>query len=347
MNQQEIMSVLFLSKIFLVLTYTNEQNQTFSFLNVLIYISISTLLLLVFMFFLYKINKGKRDFLSLVSTENTVLSKVNLSLIILFFSVYIAQNSVKLISFTTGSIYKSTDFLPLAVLFFAIIGYSLYSGLSGVAKASVIIQLMFVIFIIVLGITSVYKMNMGELLSISELNKENYVQRGVSDLLLSYEVICVLFFVNKCDTTAKLYFSFIIKSFVVSVILFALLYITFGNFFSTQEYPFFALSMSENISIFQRIDGFFIVVWSMLAFVRISMLSLCVLDIAEKIFKNKKFLPIVLPIIFLVITLILNQGKIPEQILNQFLMVGFVYIVTQFIWVSVLKPRSEVIDEKN
>ncbi|MGL5972503.1 MAG: GerAB/ArcD/ProY family transporter, partial [Oscillospiraceae bacterium] len=293
LNNKDIIAILILSKIFSFLTLTYNNNQNDNFYSSLMTMFLTSLFLLIIAFVLFKLNKTKdMDILSLLITKNNTLTFLNITFLILMSLIYFYNIFDTFIIFTTDVIYTKSDYIVLALLFLGIIFYTIYNGISSLSKCARVILFLFYIFIFFLFVMSFTKFNIGNVTS--QPIKFNYNFNSTIDgFFNTFEFILIFFFLKHIKDEDKynkkkitIYTNFVWVSFILTIILMIISTLSVGPFLKNSKYPIYILSMTTDISFIQRLDGFFILIWTFIAFVKLTAIAFLITDIFHERFNK-------------------------------------------------------------
>lgn len=339
-NEQEIIPILILSKIFSILIIRYNDNTESNIYITILNLVVSNIVFLIFIIIIFKLNKNKNlDIFSLISFKSTFINKANLYLLLLLslfaFSIYF--NSF--MDFSTNTIYTKVDFLPLTILFFLIIGYTLYSGKKSLSKTSGIVLIIFILSLLLMFLLSIKDFNVSNVLN-QELKLNISLKNIATNFIETFEFILLLYFLKyykNSNKSYKVYFNFILISFVITLFIVILSTLAVGDFLKESQYPVYILSIVTNVSFLQRLDGIFIVVWVLVSFIKVTAIAFLISDIYDNIVKkeDKKFniIKILLMFVFVIIVRFnLNMAMFIYAIL-------FIYIIVLSIISMVLKER--------
>lgn len=336
----EFIAILILSKVFSIVTFNIYKNESVDFYSSILNLSVNSSLILFFsLIFMYLNNKIKLDIFSIITTNNKTFSLFNLLCLFLVSFIYFVYTLNTFLDFTTDAIYKKNDFLPICILLFLIIGYTLYNGISSISKTSIVVISLFYIFIAFLFLSLIIEFDFDNLM-FNENIKLN-LKYNIQSLVYNFEFILMFYFLKFCKKEKKIYFNYIIKSFVLIFILSLIAELTVGDFLKQFEYPFFSLSKITDASFFRRLDGFFIIIWIFISFVKISAISFLLYDTINKILSYFEFSINVVLFTFLnfIIYIVFKFFKIDN------INIGFIYM-TLFIYLMVLIFTSIILKNR-
>jgi len=306
-SEKEIIPILILSKVFSILIVKYTGDTTSNIYSTIFNLLITNSIFLVLLLLLFKINRDKNiNIFSAMSLKSHTLTNINLVILLLLgitaFSFYFNN----FLDFTTNAIYTKVDFLPLSILFFLIITYAMYSGIQALSKTSTIVLILFFALLIMLFLLTVRDFDINNILNeefIIDIEPKNIAM----NFLDTFEFILLLYllkYYKNGKKSYKLYVNFVIVSLAISIFIILISTLSVGEFLKGSNYPVFILSIVTNISFLQRLDGIFIIVWVLIAFVKIAVIAFLLkdtIDILLKKIKNKfTFLKMFLLFIFVI-----------------------------------------------
>lgn len=276
-TSNEFISLFILSKLFTLITFHKQSGNTQTFMDDILLTLCTSFILLVFCAFYYFLTKDHHsDLLTAFTFKFVPFRQLNFLLLFLY-SVYVAAtSSVQFLDFTVEAVYQKGDFMPLAVLFVCLLAYSMVSGFSPLAKTSVVVFALFVIFTVYLTIVLFPQLQLVNLKSEVSLSALDFLKTGAFNFTQNFELILLLIFIKETKPIKKVYTRWVFYSLGLILLLNVLLQLSMGAMLNAQSYPYYTLSiLSSNMSAFRRLDALFIVLWVFVSFVRIAFIGLC------------------------------------------------------------------------
>ena len=289
---QQIVTVLVLSRLYTLLTFTtNDSSLITSIAGIFTSIPFQLLLLLPGILILRKSND--QHLLDYTKEQSKLLFyffAIFLSLSFLFVSLYTMTTFE---DFLTTTLYPRHNSQSLTIAMLICVWIAVYYGFNSLLRMSQISSFFIgIVTVIILG----FALKDG-----SSYNLKPVIENPIQDLALLTFYTCIrdiellplfyLMFTQKQHFKKALCKYFTTTSVFMTVLLGITLYVL-GDYVLYQMYPLYTLTSFINASIFQRLDSFYAVIWVIIAFIRISFYLILGIDALKRIIPNNyhKFL---------------------------------------------------------
>ncbi len=300
-TSSQLITILVLSRLYTLLTFTTSD---ISFLSSIVSIFISIplqLIILLHGIMLIKRTEPNTHLLLYTQKESKLLFYI-FGLILSVFFIFMSLYTVTTFEdFLMTTLYPRQKSYTLSIAMLVCVWITAYYGLPSLLRMSRIssffIGFMTIIMLLfAFGDGSFYNIrpvieNPVKNLAISSLYK---VSRNLELLPLFY-----LGFTVKDEFKYILKRYFIFTSIILAILLSVILYVL-GDYITYQLYPLYTLTSFINVSIFQRLDSFYALIWVVIAFIKISFYLLLAIDVLKCMF-NKRYHQFILPSTLLII----------------------------------------------
>lgn len=285
-SQGQLLTLLFLSRIFTTITYFSLEPISLPTIIVTVIVSVAVDMILVIPAIL--IYKKYPD-------ENIVRAafKINKVLGYIIFAVYFA--AVVYIVFRTVRFFlfffKSTfpDLLPVvvvgALIMIAAI-YAAYLGMEAVARsAAVVLGLFVIMLVLVIGFT-VSDFEMINYYT-QPISADSFMSGVLSGISRSSEIVLLLLslpYLRK-GIVGSVYGFLALKLVVIEAVLISCM-LLLGSYVETTKFPFFTMCTYAKSSFIERLDAVFLVVWTLMGIVRLAFAAASVKPAVEAFAKK-------------------------------------------------------------
>ncbi len=296
-------SLLLISRIFTLMIYTADKG--FTSVSFLLGICLSTVIQGVLSLILILLVKksSANDFYSLISKNRFLM--IVLSLFYGAFFILSGGTVLKnFTSFANGLFFENVSAFVIAIPIISVAVYGAFMGIKSLSRSASVI---FCIFLFMFLITSVLSVDEISPATFNEttLSLSSVVKYTVYDISASPEFVMLPFFCLYSKNIRKDYFSFLSLRLVILTTSSFLMASVLKDFVNYTDFPFFTLSGA--VGGFIKSDALYLVIWTLSASVKLSLILHFVNIFTERI-PIKKHLKFILSGI--IITLISLTGTV-------------------------------------
>lgn len=303
--------LLLLGRIFTLMTYAPLTAEGWEYIPLATAISTAIQMVLVIPLVLLS-SRPDRVFL----LKNSPLTKTVAALYLVFFAAIGADSYAHFGGFLAEVFFPQDNKLALAAILFAVCIYSAVRGLAGIARAG---MLVFVLFIAMLLL--IFTVSAGEIKwqTLSLPQTKTLAGAVFEDLGNSSELVMAAFLMGRCEKPKRGVFTFLAGKLVILEVISILIITVLGKYAMLTQFPFFSLGSYAGLGGVQRLDAVYLVVWTLIAIIRISLTIFICGELLGKIFTGMKQKPKLAPVlvgaaIFLAGLPLLYGGEISERI---------------------------------
>ncbi|MEG0456746.1 MAG: GerAB/ArcD/ProY family transporter [Oscillospiraceae bacterium] len=270
----QLFQILFVSRIFSLLSYNTLTKDESS--PIIVFISIIISLILDFIIitpilFLQKNNKGANIIDSALEIS-PILGKIIASFYFIF-SIFICAITVsKFEFFLTSSVYVEASHILIVIMFIIVSVYAVYLGIEALSRFTFFVFLGFIITFLFIIIANIQNFDLTNIFYKNFDNSTNKIFNTVFSLSFkNTEYFLLLLCAGEVrGKVRKSVISWLVISTIVfEIISFAIL-ASLGKTADIELFPFYLLSGTAEISVFQRLDALHIAIWILIAFVKTS-----------------------------------------------------------------------------
>ena len=313
----QVLVLLFLSRVFTLMTYTPMFSEENSYAVYMTGVVISTAIQVLILLPIILLNKKYPDksFMEIANSKSSFLGAV-FSAGYLVFLISVGVNSVTHFErFLTSGFAHQTSAVSGGLVLIAIGIYGAYRGLQGIARSGgiVFITLISVIFLIIL--TSYKAVDMLNFTPQADFYYGNLFTAVKDDLSRSGEIALIApLMVYTKDLRKGVYGFIAAKLVIVEVILFFIITVL-GGYTELVEYPFYSLGSYSGGAV-ARLDAIYMVVWSLIAIINISLVIFACSEILKSYYKRLKFTEIITGVVIFLCTLPVFYKIVNQSIVN-------------------------------
>lgn len=267
--------MLLLTNTVFIFTLSELSVKPYELLPSLIPLLISTAISLFMFYFSYSVAiKSGKSVLEYITIKNKPLANV-FKAIYLFYFLY--AGSLILLSYTNLFV---TSVNRSAVMWFIILSmclsciYSGVKGLESLSRSCIIIFAFFVITVLIVTVGNFTYFDFDNLMNVK--SKENpldslvfYISTGI---LPSASAVLINRVKNNSFTKAALWQG---VAYIIDLVLVLSTVLVLGSFSLTQQYPVFSLSQTSGFSLFKGADGLAFALITFVAFIGLSLMTIC------------------------------------------------------------------------
>lgn len=270
----QIASLLFVSRVFSILTHSGSEFSGFGDTTIMLgsfIAGICSILLAYLISWVIRRNKANNllDLAGAASDRFGKFAYVTVGIVCLLVSIVTMVNFQHFLSL---AVYPQMGNSLFIICLSAVCVYAAFLGLEAISRFSVIIAVLVVISVIVAasGLSG----------DIRIINLNSPFEFGVKPILFSAyqgvvgntELLLFVVLLGRLNRKGNHTFTAsMILSMTCYQIVFFLMVATLGDYSSSQSFPIYTLMASANISIFQRLDFIFMVIWIFISFLKISL----------------------------------------------------------------------------
>ena len=296
-------SLLLISRIFTLMIYTADKG--FTSVSFLLGICLSTVIqgILSLILILLVKKSSADDFYSLIS-ENRFLMIV-LSLFYGAFFILSGGTVLKnFTSFANGLFFENVSAFVIAIPIISVAVYGAFSGIKSVSRSASVIFCIFAFMFLITSVLSAKKISPA-VFNETTLSLSSVVKYTIYDISASPEFVMLPFFCLYSKNIRKDYFSFLSLRLLILTISSFLMASVLKDFVNYTDFPFFTLAGA--VGNFIKSDALYLVIWTLSASVKLSLILHFVNIFTERI-PLKKHLKFILSGI--IITLISLTGVV-------------------------------------
>ncbi|MBR4092306.1 MAG: GerAB/ArcD/ProY family transporter [Oscillospiraceae bacterium] len=299
-------SLLLVSRIFTLMIYTSDKG--FTSVSFLLGICLSTviqgILSLVLIFLVKK--SSADDFYSLISKNRFLMIILSL----FYGAFFILSGSTVLKNFTSFAnelFFENVSPFLIAIPIVLVAVYGAFTGIKSVSRSASVIFCIFVFMFLSTAISSTGKISPA-VFDETSLSLSSVAKYTIYDISASPEFVMLPFFCLYSKNIRKDYFSFLSLRLIILTASSFLMASVLKDFVNYTDFPFFTLAGA--VGNFIKSDALYLVIWTLSASVKLSLILHFVNIFTEKI-PLKKHLKFILSGV--IITLISLTGIVTEN----------------------------------
>lgn len=270
-SASQMVTLLFLSRAFTLLTYSTKADQTSQHTGILISLALSAVLYVVALIPTFLLARKRRDY-SIIEWSFAVKPWFGKGVAAIYFAflVLVTANTISHFEFfLTSAIYPNASPTLFVVLFLLAVAYAVYMGLEACARMSG-----FVFWGVAAGTAFLFLCLFQKADAIYLRNPFNTdlmstLTTGLGGVGASLEIVTILLLIpmvrgNLPKATGVLSFMIMLYYQLVSIFTITSL----GEYAQTHLFPIYSLAAIAEFSVMQRLDSLFLTMWVFIAFVR-------------------------------------------------------------------------------
>ncbi|MBC3515718.1 GerAB/ArcD/ProY family transporter [Neobittarella massiliensis] len=273
-SQNQLVLLLFLSNLFSYLTYYTPKGAKVGFGSSIVGLVLGNLAALG-IGMLYFAIRGRlgHNLGEFLLEQNRVVGIVFSWLAAVFLGLAAVHSVCGFTSFIHRQIYTQTNYLVFLLPFLGVALFGLLVGIESLARTGTLIFALTAVSLAIVLLGTLPNIDPPSLYSYSSVNLGDTATafwgalRGNIDLL-----VALLLMQHQEKKSSRVFKKYFFLSTGTAVGLSLLVHLALGPYAATRNYPFYALAVFSDLSVLQRLDSFYLVVWVMVSFVRVVLL---------------------------------------------------------------------------
>ncbi|MDO5125404.1 MAG: GerAB/ArcD/ProY family transporter [Ruminococcus sp.] len=286
-SSYQFIAILLCSKLFCIMTYIPDEddNSAIILISIALTIIIEALLVIPIIAF-YNKNNGE-GLLSFASSKSRVLG-IGVSILFLLFSLWsIIETMGDLTFFLQYCFFDTYASWAVIIVISATAFYVAHTGISNLARISGIILITTIICLGLIFLGFKYHVDIIEL-NIAVAKPVSAVAKTIPKLLASAkEIVAFVILLDALrSNVGKTIYSYLGTTAVITLISATIVIVVLQNFVYLSKLPFFTLSAYSQTKIIQHYEGFFMVLWTLCALIKLTLFTICVQHCIHQILPN-------------------------------------------------------------
>ncbi|MEG0570195.1 MAG: GerAB/ArcD/ProY family transporter [Oscillospiraceae bacterium] len=345
----QIVSLLFLSRVFNVMTYIpvfaqKMEGTTLLLGNLLGFLGQFILIIPAIIF--YDVYKGKNVITVAYEKFNKfgiIIAAVYLIMMVLGAIGSLVGFEYFMVNAVFGDISAQFLIITMCIATF----YAAIIGIEGLARVSTIIFVLFFISTIVIITGSLKSASLLNITPIIDDDFSDILKCGLLSLSKNAElVLLIILFPNVKSSFKKCSFWLMSLSYVAIEVMAFLILAVLGKSWQDQTFPYFTLTSIAELSIFQRLDTLHMTMWVLISFLRISAFIIAANWILKQMlpYKKRKFSVLILIAIIPTLAIITSQNTSLMMAVNPTFGTSIILALELFIIPLILvcfKPKKQ------
>ena len=287
----EMIVLLFLTRVFTLLTFTAGGGSEISGFDDMIVLTLSfvlSMLLLIPLYFMFKYFPGQDIVDCTASAFSPAVSKIAAVIFWAFCIFKAAEASSGFVFFLSTAIYPSSLEIPITVSFILVCLYAAKKGIEPIARVG--------IYIFFASVFSYLFISLSLAMNVEIVNFTVPFSQGILKTAQSViqsqgvraDIVLLLIFLPYLKGSAsKVYVG---MSTLVLAVFLILTFVTvgaLGEYLDTQMFPYYSAAGIAEMGLFQRLDSLHMAIWVMVSFIRVSLFLLAATICSNKLLKPK------------------------------------------------------------
>ena len=281
-SSSQLIAILILCRLYTILTFTARDDSLLVCIVGTIMSVLLQLLLLVPFFFASRFIEPTNfwDTLNKKSRPLYYIWGALLSFFFLFMAIY-TLSTFK--DFLVITLFPRQNDSSLLLLMIVSVFFSVYYGLPSLLRMSSLVSFFIAIITVIMILFSLFDGSAYNIKPVLESPLQRIGFQAFYTSIRNFELIPLLYLAPR----VKKSFSSILKHYliitttIICILLFIIMFVL-GDYVKFQSYPLYALTSFLNVSIIQRLDAFYAVIWVTIAFIKISFYTLLCLDVLQR-----------------------------------------------------------------
>ena len=269
----QLVSILFLCRVFQVLVliprHTAKANGSAIVFATFIYMAIAVLIIILCQMLFKKC--GNDNLFVCAQKQGKAFGTIISSIYFLFFVFFGASTMANFEYFLTTAVYPYQSSLMINILLIICTAYVVFMGPEAFGRMSVLITVLFIFVLAIVVVTSIPYMDMLFLHSPFAKGYGEVLTAVWTGFVASNELVLIYFYgpmAGKKFLKAGVIWA-ILTAAILATISFATLTVL-GYFGATQQYPIYALFSQAGLTVFERLEAFYMTVWIFIGIVKSS-----------------------------------------------------------------------------
>ena len=280
-SSSQLIAILILCRLYTILTFTAHDNSLLVCIVGTIMSVLLQLLLLIPIFLIARYIKPTDFWCTLKKNSRPFyyLSVFLLSFFFLFMATY-TLSTFK--DFLVITLFPREGDNALLLLMMVSVFFSIYYGLPSLLRMSSLVSFFIAVITVIMILFSLFD---GSPYNIKPVLDSPLQRIGIQALYTSirnFELIPLFYLAPrvKKSLSSILKHYLLLTTLIICMLLFVIMFVL-GDYVQFQSYPLYALTSFVHISLIQRLDAFYAIIWITIAFIKISFYSLLCLDVLQ------------------------------------------------------------------
>ena len=241
------------------------------------------------LFFALEDGTGKNlcDFMLLY---NRPLGRLYNGLLAAFLGLAAAHSICGFVRFLNREIFPQSSYLVFLLPFLGVLIFGVVVGIESFARTASVIFVCAALSVALIFFGTVGNVEPSALRAYSQVRWNGLWGTFVAVLQSNVELLLLFTLVKPlAQRTPSVFQGYFWLATGGSVGLSLLVNLALGNYAQTQQYPFYALAVSSDLSVVQRLDSFYLVIWVLISFARVTALLLALCTALQGVLPDRRY----------------------------------------------------------
>lgn len=190
--------------------------------------------------------------------------------------------------YTTSTIFNSAPSLVFILITLLVCAYGVYKGIEAVGRASLVISVVLIGFIVVVTVAVSGSFETDFLYPKLIERPDDFLSEVITELSKNTEIYIFLIAMGFTNQKPHRAVYFGAGALLLIIELLAIIQtLVFGPYTEELNFPFFILSALSDVVVFQRLDGIDVILWTLISIIRICACVICVKEISLRLVGKK------------------------------------------------------------
>lgn len=221
---------------------------------------------------------------------NRPLGRLYNGLLAAFLGLSAAHSICGFVRFLNREIFPQSSYLVFLIPFLGVLIFGVVVGIESFARTASVIFVCAALSVALIFFGTVGNVAPSALRAYSQVQWTGLWGTFVAVLQSNVELLLLFTLVKHlAQRTPSVFQGYFWLATGGSVGLSLLVKLALGNYAQMQQYPFYALAVSSDLSVVQRLDSFYLVIWVLISFVRVTALLLALCTALQGMLPDRRY----------------------------------------------------------
>ena len=324
----QILILLLICRIFTLMTFVPLISDGYNFPTQIIASVIATVIQAIAVIPLILFSKAypEQTVTAAVMKKNKFWGYIVSIVYLLFFLTYTINSVLHFIKFLNDRFFPESNVTIMMIILLAVGVYCAHCGIEGISRSSVIVFVLFIIMLFIMVITASQNFSMINYYAADY--DDNLFNAVMEDLSRNSEIVVAAFVVKNIKSCFKCsIYGFLASKLIITELITMLIIGVLGDFAKLTDYPFMTVGSYAGTELFQRNDSLYLILWTIIAVINISLFMYISAGLTEEIIPKIKLKSTIIAAIVFLAALPFVIGEIDFALIRDYTCGGVMSII--------------------